>query len=101
MISGRHFKETPAIKIYAEKKITKFYRHHSNIQKIVVEMNSEIAHRGKDADYIVDIAVTVPGHVIRIRDSERDMYKAIDKAVDRTVRALTKDKEKHQEKRRI
>ena len=96
VISGRHFAKTPALKIYAEQKASKFYKHHGEILKIVVEMNSEIAHRGRDADYIVDIAVSVPGHVIRIRDSERDMYKAIDKAVDRTVQALTRDKEKHQ-----
>lgn len=98
-ISGRHFKETPALKAYTQEKATKFYRHHKDIQKIVIEMDSEIAHRGKEADYIVDISVTTPGHVISVRDSERDMYKAIDKAVNRMVRALTKDKEKQQKKR--
>lgn len=96
VISGRHFEETPALKAYAERKISKFYRHHRQIQKIVIEMNSETAHRGKEKDYFIDISVTIPGNILTVRDSERDMYKAIDKATDKMIRALTKNKEKHQ-----
>lgn len=99
VISGRHFRETPALKAYTKEKAAKFYRHHKDIQKIVIEMTSEIAHRGKEADYVVDIRVAVPGHLFSIRDTERDMYKAIDKAINRMVRLLTRDKEKHQIRR--
>ncbi len=87
------------MKTYAEKKVKKFYKHHPKITKITVEMNSETAHRGKETDYLVDITVIVPRHTLTIRDSERDMYKAIDKACDRMIRALTKEKEKHETQR--
>ena len=99
VISGRHFKETPALKKYAQQKIAKFYRHHKEILKIEVVMDSEVAHRGKESDFIIEINVHVPGHTFEVKDLERDMYKAIDKASDKMVRILTKDKEKHQARR--
>lgn len=101
IISGRHFAETPALSKYAKAKIAKFYRHHKEILKVEVIMNSETAHRGKETDFIVEINVHVPGHMFEVKDLERDMYKALDKSTDKMVRILTKDKEKHQKRRKI
>jgi ribosomal subunit interface protein len=101
IISGRHFKETPALEKYTQAKIAKFYRHHKEILKIEVVMDSETARRGKESDFIVEINVHVPGHIFEVKDSERDMYKAVDYATDKMVRILTKDKEKHQRRRKI
>lgn len=100
IISGHHFSETPALKAYAQEKLTKLFRHFDQIIKIECEMNSEIAHRGKESDYYVLLNIQIPGKTIRIEDNERDMYKAIDKAIDRADTTLRKIKEKELTKRR-
>lgn len=97
-IKGKHLNENNALEDYALNKSTKFYHHYPEIIKVEVELRSEISHKGKEGDFIVDILVKVPGHTFKISDQERDMYKAIDKSVKRMIEVLRREKEKHQKK---
>lgn len=98
VVKGKHVKENKALEDYALKKSEKFYHHYPHIVKIEVELRTEIARRGKEDDFIVDILVKVPGNTFKVSDQERDMYKAIDRSVARMTEVLRREKEKHQGK---
>lgn len=100
VISGIHLKKNPQIEDYATKKVQKLQKFHPKIEKIYVRLIEKGAHRGKEQDYICEITIHVPGHILEITDSERAMDKAIDKAIERMKRTLTKHKEKTIEKKR-
>ncbi len=93
-ISGLHLESNPKLKAYADKKIKKLLRYHSQITDVKVRLLSEKSHRGREQDYYCEITIHVPGRILEIVDSERAMDKAIDKAVERMKRALIKHKEK-------
>jgi len=93
-ISELHFETNPKLKEYAHKKTKKLLKYHSKITDIKVRLLSQKSHRGQEQDYYCEITVHIPGRILEIVDSERDMDKAIDKAVDRMKRKLTKYREK-------
>src|SRR3972149_8146566 len=93
-LTGLHFETDPKLKAYADKKIKKLLRYHSQITDIKIRLLSEKSHRGQEQDYYCEITIHVPGRILEIVDSERAMDKAIDKAVERMKRTLIKHKEK-------
>lgn len=98
VIKGTHVKANAALEDFAIKKTEKFYHHFPEIIKVEVEMRTESGRKGKEEDFIADILVKVPGHTLKVTDSERDMYKAVDRAVRRMIEVLRREKEKHQRK---
>jgi ribosomal subunit interface protein len=95
IISGLHFEIDPQIKEYVNKKVGKLSKYNSKIQKIDVRLASKKSHRGQENDYFCEIEVVIPGHVLEIVDSEREIDKAIDRAVERMKNTLVRNKEKH------
>lgn len=98
VVKGKHLKENAALEEFALKKAQKFYTHYPEIIKVEIELRSEVAHKGKDSHFSVDINVKVPGHTFKIVDQEQDMYKAVDRAVDRMNENLRREKGRHHSK---
>jgi len=94
-VRGKHLKENQALEEHALNKASKLSLFAKDITKIDIEMLSEPAHLAKEDDFIVDVTVHVSGHTFQVRDSENDMYKAVDKAVKRMEETLRRNKEKH------
>ena len=94
IVSGIHIKNDPDIEAYAKQKAQKLSKFYPNIEEIAVRLISENSHRGQESDFYCEITVHIPGRVLEIVDTEREMDKAIDKAVERMKRLIVKDKEK-------
>lgn len=94
VISGIHLKKFPELEEYAQTKVEKLSKYHSKIEEIQVRLIWEKSHRGQEEDCYCEITVHIPGRVLEIVDSERDMEKAIDRAVERMKRLIVKTKEK-------
>lgn len=106
VISGIHLKNFPELEQYANEKAQKLTKYHSQIEEILVRLIWEKSHRGQDEDYYCEITIHIPGRILEIVDTERDMEKAIDKAVERMKRLIVKTKEKtiskkHKEGKRL
>ncbi len=93
-ISAIHYNKNPKTKVYTLEKVKKLAKFHPKIQEAHVRLFSEKAHRGEEHDFYCEIEIAVPGRIITIIDTEREIDKAIDKAVERMRRTLTKHKEK-------
>jgi len=98
VIKGKHLSANQALQSYAKSKSEKFYHYFSEIVKVEIELRTEVAHRGKESDFIADILVKIPGNTFKVTDSERDMYKAIDRAVKRMDEVLRREKERKKER---
>jgi len=99
-VRGKHLKENRALEDYALEKASKLGRLAKDMTKVEIELLAEVSHLAKQDDFIVDITTHVTGHTFQVRDSEMDMYQAIDKAVRRMEEVLRRHKEKLIEKPR-
>jgi putative sigma-54 modulation protein len=90
---GRQIEITEAIKNYLDKKMGRLDRHFEDADtKIVLSMarGPRIEERAK-----AEIQVSVPKGLVRVEESDPDMYAAIDRAVDRLEYQLKRYKERH------
>ena len=94
IISGSHFEDFPKAKKYALEKIEKLTKYHSRIEKIVVRLISEKAHRNEKHDFTCEIIASVPGKDLEITEKNLAADKAFDMAWDRMKRLLVRSKEK-------
>jgi len=92
IISGRHLEVTPAIREYAEKKIGRVEKYFDKIAEVYVTLSAE--HKKTGDVHTADVLVYVNGSKIKARESDKDLYAAIDEVVDVLEKQLTKYKEK-------
>ncbi len=88
IVTGRHLEITPALKNYAEKKITRFDRYLSNISEAVVTLSVE-KYRHK-----VEVLLKVNGVLIQAEGITGDVYSSIDEVAEKLERQIKKYKEK-------
>ena len=93
-VSGLHLQTDPKLREYADKKAKKLLKFHPKITDLKVRLISQKAHRGQEQDYYCEITVHIPGKILEIVDTQREMEKAIDRAVERMKRTLIKSREK-------
>ncbi|MCE5194206.1 MAG: ribosome-associated translation inhibitor RaiA [Nitrospiraceae bacterium] len=89
IITGRHMEITPALKEYAEKRISKFEKYLANIQEAVVTFSVEKKYRHK-----VEVLIKVNGVMMQAESTTEEIYSAIDEVVDKLEKQLKKYKEK-------
>ncbi|MBF6593513.1 MAG: ribosome-associated translation inhibitor RaiA [Thermaceae bacterium] len=90
---GRQVEITEALKSYLDKKMPRLDRHFEGADtKIVLSMaqGSRIEQRAK-----AEIQVSVPKGLVRVEESDSDMYAAIDRAIDRLEYQLRRYKDRH------
>jgi putative sigma-54 modulation protein len=88
IVTGRHVEITPALKTYAEKKISRFDRYLSNISEAVVTITVE-KYRHK-----TEVLLKVDGMLIQAEGITGDVYSSIDEVAEKLERQIKKYKEK-------
>lgn len=98
IISSKGADLTPAIKSFAEEKTKRFNKYEDNITQTIVELQVSFLKEGKLKSCTVEIILQIPKAILKIKETDEDMYKAIDKAVDRMEEELRRHKEKCDER---
>jgi putative sigma-54 modulation protein len=89
IVSGRHLEITPALKSYAEEKVTKFDRYLSDISEAVVTLSIEKKYRHK-----AEVLLKVNGVLIQAEGVTGEIYASIDEVSEKLERQVKKYKEK-------
>jgi|SRR3990172_11648077 len=89
IINGRHLEITPALKSYAEEKVTKFDRYLSDISEAVVTLSIEKKYRHK-----AEVLLKANGVLIQAEGVTGEIYSSIDEVVEKLERRVKKYKEK-------
>lgn len=93
---------TEAIKNYSIKKISKLDKILSK-EKLInadFEIQKTTNHHNKGEIFRAELNLELPGKLLRVEKTEKDLYKAIDKVQEHMDLQLKKYKEKKQEKKR-
>ncbi|GIW26063.1 ribosome hibernation-promoting factor, HPF/YfiA family [Meiothermus sp.] len=97
---GRQVEITEALKNYLDKKMARLDRHfEDNAEARVVLSMAQGARVERKAK--AEIQVNVPGGIVRVEESDPDMYAAIDRAIDRLEYQLKRYKERHFQRARM
>jgi len=93
---------TPAIKKYVEEKISLVFRHLGTIKLMNCDVEIEKVAPGQHKGEIfrAEVNLTIPGKLLRVEKTEKDLYKAIDKVKDHLDLVIKKYKEKKIDKAR-
>ncbi|GIW34558.1 ribosome hibernation-promoting factor, HPF/YfiA family [Meiothermus sp.] len=91
---GRQIEITEALKNYLDKKMARLDRHfEDNAEARVVLSLAQGPRVERKAK--AEIQVNVPGGMVRVEESDPDMYAAIDRSIDRLEYQLKRYKERH------
>ena len=88
IFSGKGMEFTPALKEYAESKLTRLARFFDHVQEVKV---TESVLRNQQ---IVEVTLIADGTLIRAEERSADMYTSIDLVVDKLERQLIKYKDR-------
>lgn len=89
IVNGRHLDVTPAIRSYAEEKVSKFERYLHEISEAVVTLSIEKKFRHK-----AEVLLKVNGILIQAESVTGEIYSAIDEVSEKLDRQVKKYKEK-------
>ena len=89
IVNGRHLEVTPALRSYAEDKISRFDRYLHEISEAVVTLSIEKKYRHK-----ADVLLKVNGVLIQAESVTDEIYSAIDEVTEKLDRQVKKYKEK-------
>ena len=92
-IAEIHFKDQK-IEDYAINKVTRLEKFHSGIKLVTIRLTLEKNHRTQNHTSFCELEFDIRGKDFVVKDSERQIDKAIDKAVERAKRTLVRHKEK-------
>lgn len=101
-IKATQIELTPEIKEYVQEKIDMLEKYLGSVQVINcdVEVGLTSAHHNKGEIYRAEINLEVPGELLRIEKTEKELFKAIDKVKDHMTRSIKRYKEKRIDKKR-
>lgn len=93
-IRGSKIEITDAIKSYLEGKVQKLDKYFENPE----EINANIVVKTKGIDQTVEITIPIKKAILRVEESNKDLYSSIDLAVDKLERQIRKNKTKIKQK---
>ena len=94
VITGRKMNITEALRSYTEEKMTNAVKVF-DIDPITIDVVLRLEdNRSEATRQICEVTVRARGHVVRVSESDSDMYAAIDKASEKIARQLRKFKTK-------
>jgi putative sigma-54 modulation protein len=102
-IKASNLELTSALKTYVEEKMNMLEKYMGNIVKAInfdFEIEKSVGGQNKGEIFRAEANLQVPGNMLRVEKTERDMYKAIDKVKDHMELVIKKHKEKIEDKRR-
>lgn len=94
---------TPAIKAYAEDKISHLEKYLGNKVRVIncdLEIEKTTGRQDKGEIFRAEVNLEVPHEILRVEKTEKDLYKAIDKVKDHLELIISKYKEKLLDKKR-
>ncbi len=93
---------TPKIKDYIQEKMDMLEKYLGNIDVIRANFEVEMTtrHHAKGEIYRAEVNLVVPGDILRVEKTEKDLFKAIDKVKDHLMRSIRRHKEKRIDRRR-
>nr|MBO2481411.1 ribosomal subunit interface protein [Bacillaceae bacterium] len=90
-IRGENIEVTPALRDYAEKKISKLERYFTEVPDTNVYVNLKVYN---DKSTKVEVTIPLPNLVLRAEEVNEDMYAGIDLIADKLERQIRKHKTK-------
>lgn len=101
-IKATNIELTQKIKDYVQKKMDMLEKYLGAVDIIranfEVEMTSR--HHTKGEIYRAEANLIIPGDILRVEKTEKDLFKAIDKVKDHLMRSIRRHKEKMIDRRR-
>ncbi len=90
---------TPDIKTYVQQKMDMLEKYLGDTQVIHcdVEVGKAVGKRHSGNIYRAEVNLELPGELLRVEKTEKDLWKAIDKVKDHMARSVKKYKEKKRE----
>jgi putative sigma-54 modulation protein len=87
---------TPAIRDYVQEKMNMLEKYLGDIQVLHcdVEVGMAVGGQNRGEIYRAEVNLEVPGALLRVEKTEKDLYKAIDKVKDHLERSIKRYKEK-------
>ena len=101
-IKATKLKLTPKIKEYIQVKMDMLekYLGKVKVKNCDVEVGMNVGGQNSGEIYRAEVNLDVPGELLRVEKTEKDLYKAIDKVKDHLTRSIKKYKEKRMDKKR-
>jgi len=101
-IKASNLELTEKIKNYIQLKVDMLEKFLGNIQALNADFEVELTtkHHLKGKIYYAEMNLEVPGELLRVEKTEKDLFKAIDKVKDHMVLVIKKYKEKKVERKR-
>ncbi len=93
-VKGKNLDITPALRGYAEKKVSKFSKFFGSEEQVVADFSLRIEREM----HIAELTINLKGLVLRGESRTNDMYASIDEAVDKIERQWNKYKTRIQRK---
>lgn len=93
-IRGSKIEITDAIKSYLEGKIQKLDKYFEKPE----EISATIVAKTKGIDQTIEITIPIKKAILRVEESNKDLYSSIDLAVDKLERQIRKNKTKIKQK---
>ncbi|MFH1661622.1 MAG: ribosome-associated translation inhibitor RaiA [Candidatus Falkowbacteria bacterium] len=101
-IKATNIELTPEIKNYIQEKMDMLSKYFGSVQ--IINFNFEVDlttnHHNKGEIYRAEANIMVPGDLIRVEKTEKELFKAIDKVKDHLARSIQKYKEKRIDRNR-
>lgn len=93
---------TPEIKNYVQEKMDMLEKYLGSIKVIGAKFEVEMTtrHHNKGKIFRAEANIEVPGDLLRVEKTEKDLFKAIDKVKDHLKRSIRRYKQKRIDKKR-
>jgi putative sigma-54 modulation protein len=101
-LKATKIKLTPAIKSYVQEKMDMLdkYLGGVNVLNCDVEIGIVVGGQNSGEIYRAEVNLIVPGELLRVEKTEKDLFKAVDKVKDHLRQSIKKYKEKKLDKKR-
>jgi len=99
-IKASNMELTQEIRAYIEEKMEYVDKFLSSVSIVRCDFEIELTtnHHNKGKIYRAEANLSVPGDLLRVEKTEKDIYKAIDKVKDHLARVAKKYKEKKEQR---
>jgi putative sigma-54 modulation protein len=86
--------------VYEKMNMLEKYLGDIKVQNLDVEVGMTVGGQNSGKIYRAEVNIAVPGELIRVEKTEKELFKAIDKVKDHLVRSIRRYKEKRIDRRR-
>ena len=95
-IKATNLELTEAIRNYIQEKMDMLDKYLGGLAVINCDFEVELTtnHKNKGKIFRAEVNLDIPGKLLRIEKTEKDLYKAIDKVKDHLAQMIVKHKEK-------